>query len=219
MSYHWTRRQALFCALVGALTLGSSSAFSQTDASRSLSEEPPLMRANLPHQESAVHRQVIYVAGGCFWGVEAFFERVPGVIDAVSGYANGKWDHPIYEDLLYRNSGHAETVQVTFDPTKISLADVLRYYFKIIDPTSVNRQGNDRGVQYRTGIYYTTPEEEKVAKAVIAEEQKKWDRPIQVEVVPLKRFDRAEEYHQDYLKKHPFGYCHIDLDEATKGLK
>ncbi|PIE77080.1 MAG: peptide-methionine (S)-S-oxide reductase, partial [Clostridiales bacterium] len=97
----------------------------------------------------------IYLAGGCFWGLEAYMTRVYGVYDAVSGYANGTTENPSYEDLVYRNSGHAETVKVTYDPSLVDLDILLRYYLRVVDPVSVNKQGNDVGVQYRTGIYYT----------------------------------------------------------------
>lgn len=156
----------------------------------------------------------IYLAGGCFWGVEAYMARIDGVIDAVSGYANGKTENPSYEDLIYRNSGHAETVKVLYDSKRLSLDEVLIYYFRIIDPTSLNRQGNDIGVQYRTGIYYKDAADLPVIKGRIEELQKEYDRPIAVEVDVLKQFFNAEEYHQDYLDKNPAGYCHIDLNKA-----
>ena len=114
----------------------------------------------------------IYLAGGCFWGVEEYFARIDGVIDSVSGYANGSFDNPTYENVC-NNSGHAETVHITYDSTKVSLDTLLKYYFRIIDPTSVNKQGNDRGVQYRTGIYYQNDEDKQIALNAIKEEQKK----------------------------------------------
>jgi len=117
----------------------------------------------------------IYLAGGCFWGVEAYMARIDGVVDAVSGYANGKTENPSYEDLIYRNSGHAETVKVLYDPKRISLDELLIYYFRIIDPTSINRQGNDIGVQYRTGIYYKDPADLPVIRDRIKEIQKGYD--------------------------------------------
>lgn len=160
----------------------------------------------------------IYLAGGCFWGVEEYFSRIDGVVDTVSGYANGSFDNPSYEDLVYRNSGHAETVQVIYDSSKISLDTILKYYFKIIDPTSLNKQGNDTGVQYRTGIYYVNDEDKEIAQILLKEEQKKYSKPIVVELIKLKRFDKAEEYHQDYLKKNPNGYCHINLNTANDAL-
>ncbi|MDO4904631.1 MAG: peptide-methionine (R)-S-oxide reductase MsrB [Lautropia sp.] len=163
--------------------------------------------------------QTIYLAGGCFWGLEAYFERVPGVIDAVSGYANGKSERrPSYEDVVYRDTGHAETVKVTYDASRLSLDDILQYYFRVIDPTSLNKQGNDRGTQYRTGIYYTDPADRAQIQASLDAEQKKHSRPLVVENLPLAHFHDAEEYHQDYLRKNPNGYCHIDIRKADEPL-
>ena len=163
--------------------------------------------------------KTIYLAGGCFWGLEAYFQRIPGVSDAVSGYANGKTANPSYEDVSHRHSGHAETVKVSYDADQLSLDDILRYYFRVVDPTSLNKQGNDRGEQYRTGVYTTDAAEQKIVAAAIAREQKKYTAPIVVENVPLKNFYLAEEYHQDYLIKNPNGYCHIDVSLADKPLE
>ncbi|MDO5668108.1 MAG: bifunctional peptide-methionine (S)-S-oxide reductase MsrA/peptide-methionine (R)-S-oxide reductase MsrB [Alcaligenaceae bacterium] len=160
----------------------------------------------------------IYLAGGCFWGVEAYFERIPGIVDAVSGYANGKTRNPTYEQVIYMNTGHAETVKVVYDPQRIDLETILRHFFRIIDPTSLNRQGNDRGTQYRSGIYYTDPAEAPLIAAALEREQSKWSRPIVVENTLLTAFDDAEEYHQDYLAKNPNGYCHVDLNLVDKPL-
>ncbi len=172
-----------------------------------------------PTQKKAVNMnsKTIYLAGGCFWGLEAYFERINGVTDAVSGYANGKTQKPSYEDVI-RGSGHAETVKVTYDPERISLDDILQYYFRVIDPTSLNKQGNDLGVQYRTGIYSTDPAERPVIDKALAREQKKHKKPLVVENLPLQAFYEAEEYHQDYLAKNPNGYCHIDIRKADEPL-
>ena len=156
----------------------------------------------------------IYLAGGCFWGVEAYMEKIKGVIDTVSGYANGKTQNPSYEDVIYRGTGHAETVRVTYDANKVNLQTLLRYYFRIIDPVSLNKQGNDRGTQYRTGIYYEKNEDKDIIEKEITFLQKNYSKKIMIEVLPLIRFDVAEDYHQDYLKKNPHGYCHIDLSKA-----
>lgn len=166
-----------------------------------------------------VQTRDIYLAGGCFWGVEAYFERIPGVVQAVSGYANGKTRHPSYEDVIYKHTGHAETIKLTYDPDRVTLAQVLAHYLRIIDPTSLNKQGNDRGTQYRTGIYYTDDADEPVIAAALAAEQKKYPKPIVVENLPLQAFDAAEEYHQDYLAKNPDGYCHVDLRLAELPLE
>lgn len=156
----------------------------------------------------------IWLAGGCFWGVEAYFARVYGVADAVSGYANGKTEQPSYEDVI-RGSGHAETVRVSYDPARVSLEKLLTLYFKIIDPTALNRQGNDRGVQYRTGIYYRDAADRAVAETVMKAERARWSAPIVTELLPLRQFAVAEDYHQDYLEKNPNGYCHTDFSSLT----
>ncbi len=153
----------------------------------------------------------IYLAGGCFWGVEAFMARVPGVADAVSGYANGNTENPTYEDVCRKDTGHAETVHVTYDPSIIGLDHLLRVFFRIVDPTTLNCQRNDVGSQYRSGIYYTDPNDKAVADAIVAEVQKGYNKPVVTEVLPLRNFTTAEEYHQDYLDKNPGGYCHVDF--------
>lgn len=162
--------------------------------------------------------KTIYLAGGCFWGVEAYFQRIKGVADAVSGYANGHTANPSYEDVVHRNSGHAETVRVTYDADVLSLDQILQYYFRVVDPTSLNRQGNDSGTQYRTGIYYTDPAEKAVIAAALKREQQKYSAPLVVENQALQHFYEAEEYHQDYLIKNPNGYCHIDIRKADEPL-
>lgn len=180
--------------------------------------------SKLPHNPNAdvdysnAELKKIYLAGGCFWGVEAYMTRVYGVADAISGYANGTTQNPKYEDVLHQNTGHAETVEVSYDPSKVSLEKLLFDYLKIVDPTSVNKQGNDRGSQYRTGIYYTDENEKSVIEAVLAKEQEKYSRPIVIEVLPLDNFGPAEEYHQNYLEKNPNGYCHIDLHAVDESM-
>ncbi len=161
----------------------------------------------------------IYLAGGCFWGVEEYFQRIDGVVDVVSGYANGNTENPTYEDVIGEDTGFAETVEVKYDPKRIDLTDLLLYYFKVVDPTSIDKQGNDVGNQYRTGIYYMNENQIEEIEKVIAVEQKKYNDDIVVEVVPMKNFYVAEDYHQDYLQKNVNGYCHIDLYEAETGVE
>ena len=177
----------------------------------------PFYRPTANKDTSTMNLRTIYLAGGCFWGLEAYFQRIDGVADAVSGYANGKTAHPSYEEVI-QGSGHAETVKVTYDADKLSLNDILQYYFRVVDPTSLNQQGNDRGEQYRSGVYYTDPAEKAVVEEAIAREQQKYSRPIVVENRPLDNFYEAEEYHQDYLIKNPNGYCHIDIRKADEPL-
>lgn len=154
----------------------------------------------------------IYLAGGCFWGVEEYFSLISGVVDAVSGYANGHVDNPSYEDVCRGDTGHAETVRVTYDPRVVSLQTLVAQLFEIIDPTSANRQGNDVGNQYRTGVYYTDEADLPAIEAVFAEERLRHDRPVVTELEPLACFFPAEEHHQDHLRKNPGGYCHVSFD-------
>ena len=165
----------------------------------------------------------IYFAGGCFWGVEEYFSRMPGVYNVTSGYANGNTENPSYDDVCYRETGHAETVHVQYDPSIISLKTLTEQFFKIIDPTTVNQQGYDVGSQYRTGVYYTNEDDLETIKAVFDGVQKNYKQKIVTELLPLQHYYLAEEYHQDYLKKNPFGYCHIDFssldDVVTEDMK
>lgn len=171
-------------------------------------------------RESAVmSSKEIILAGGCFWGVEAYFERIDGVINVVSGYANGDYRNPTYEEVVYNNTNHAEAVKVTYDPEQVALEKILEHYLRIIDPTSLNKQGNDQGTQYRTGIYYIDEADKSVIDEMLKKEAEKYNSPIVVENEPLLAFDLAEDYHQDYLAKNPNGYCHVDLSLAAKPLE
>lgn len=152
--------------------------------------------------------KTIYLAAGCFWGTQKFFDQFDGVLRTEVGYANGSDSAPTYQDVC-RSSGHAETVLIQYDESRISLEQILRYYFMVIDPVSVNKQGGDVGIQYRTGIYYTDPEMLDEIRKVYGEEEEKAGQPLAVEVKPLENFFSAEEYHQKYLDKNPGGYCHI----------
>lgn len=161
----------------------------------------------------------IYLAGGCFWGVEKYLGSLPGVGGTDVGYANGKTEHPSYEEVCSGSTGHTEAVRVEYDPMKISLSHILHMYFDVIDPTSLNRQGNDVGSQYRTGIYYVNSEDEMVIRQSIARLQQGYEKPVVIEVKPLENYYLAEEYHQNYLDKNPGGYCHIDRDSFEKAGK
>lgn len=151
----------------------------------------------------------IYLAGGCFWGVEKYFALIDGVKDTDVGYANGNINNPTYKDVVTGKTGFAETVKVIYDPNIVSLNFLLDMYYKVIDPTSLNKQGNDRGTQYRTGIYYTNPDDKKIIASSLNKLSKNYRKPIVVENLPLKNYYSAETYHQDYLDKNPNGYCHI----------
>ena len=167
-------------------------------------------------QEARKKMAEIYLAGGCFWGLEEYFSRIPGVEQTTVGYANGQVETTNYQ--LIKETDHAETVQVIYDPYKITLRAILLYYFRVIDPLSVNKQGNDRGRQYRTGVYYTDEADREVIAHLFAEEEKQLGRKIAVELEPLRHYILAEDYHQDYLKKNPGGYCHIDVTDAEQPL-
>ena len=158
----------------------------------------------------------IYLAGGCFWGLEEYFSRITGVTDTTVGYANGQVESTNYQ--LIHQTNHAETVQVTYDENLVSLREILLYYFRVIDPLSINKQGNDIGRQYRTGIYYTKDIDVSVINEVVKEQDRQFGQKIAVEVEPLRHYVLAEDYHQDYLKKNPGGYCHINVNDAYQPL-
>lgn len=156
----------------------------------------------------------VYLAGGCFWGVEAYFSNLDGVVKTEVGYANGKTASTTYEEL--KVTGFAETVKVSFDEEIISLNEIFEHFYYIIDPTSLNKQGNDVGSQYRTGIYSRSEAILKAARNFLNIKQENEKEKILVEVKVLNNYIRAEEYHQDYLKKNPAGYCHINLDDVLE---
>jgi methionine-S-sulfoxide reductase len=161
---------------------------------------------------SNAHLRSICLAGGCFWGVEAYMKRVRGVAFTEVGYANGKTVDPTDVEVCHQDTGHAEAVCVRYDPEIISLDSLLEHFFRVVDPTSLNRQGNDVGSQYRSGVYYTDPEDRKVVDdhiKALSNINNLDTAKIVTEVMPLTCFYRAEEYHQSYLEKNPGGYCHI----------
>ena len=153
-------------------------------------------------------KKEICLAGGCFWGTQKFFDQFDGVLETEVGYANGPTENPGYQDVC-ASSGHAETVKIVYDDEVISLPKLLEYYFMTIDPLSYHRQGMDMGIQYRTGIYYSDPQDLPILEACYAAEQMKYRQKMEVELLPLQNFYSAEEYHQKYLEKNPGGYCHI----------
>ena len=153
-------------------------------------------------------KQTIYLAGGCFWGMQKFFDQFDGILSTEVGYANGPDQAPTYQDVC-ASSGHAETLRIDYDETVIPLEKILEYYFMVIDPLSVNQQGEDRGIQYRTGIYYVSEDQLPAIQRVWEQQEKKAGAKLAVELEPLRNFFSAEEYHQKYLDKNPGGYCHI----------
>jgi len=166
--------------------------------------------------------QDIYFAGGCFWGVEAAFRKLldEGVVATEVGYANGPTDGVTYRDVAYKKSGHAEVVKVTYNPDNITLQRLVALFFMVHDPTSKNQQGNDIGIQYRSGIY--TPDQNQIASIDAMVERlvslKQYPRPVVTEVQLLENYTPAEEEHQRYLDKNPSGYCHVNLDEVDEHI-
>jgi peptide-methionine (S)-S-oxide reductase len=154
----------------------------------------------------------IILAGGCFWGIEAYLRRIEGVMETEVGYANGHVENPTYEQVCRRDTGHTEACRVKYDEAVVDLENLLNRFWKIIDPTVLNRQGPDIGSQYRTGIYYLDEADVPVIQKTKEMQQMKYTKPIVTEIEPLRCFYSAEEYHQKYLEKNPGGYCHIDLN-------
>ena len=169
-------------------------------------------------QTKKMNTKEIYFAGGCFWGTEHFLKQIRGVVSTEVGYANGNVANPTYKLVCQGNTQFAETVKVVYNPSEVSLSFLIDLYLKTIDPTSLNKQGNDKGSQYRTGIYYKDEEDLPTINTVVREQELLIGRKIAVEVEKLRHYLLAEDYHQDYLKKNPGGYCHIDVRDAEKPL-
>jgi peptide methionine sulfoxide reductase msrA/msrB len=169
-----------------------------------------------PAAKPAPDKETAVLAGGCFWGMEEILRKIPGVLQTEAGYTGGNTFHPSYEDVHTGDTGHAEAVRIVFDPRKLSYADLLeKWFFRMHDPTTPNRQGNDVGSQYRSAIFVTSPQQRKIAEEVKARAAKsgRWKRPIVTEIAEAGPFTRAEEYHQKYLEKNPGGYtCHYLRD-------
>jgi len=150
----------------------------------------------------------VLLGGGCFWCLEAVYQQLKGVQSVESGYTGGHIKNPTYEQVCHGDTGHAEVVKLTFDPQEISFREILEVFFTIHDPTTLNRQGNDAGTQYRSVIYYHSAEQQDVARHIIAEMGLVWDAPIVTELSPVETYYKAEDYHQNYFQQHPFqGYC------------
>jgi peptide methionine sulfoxide reductase msrA/msrB len=160
-------------------------------------------------------RETATLAGGCFWGVEELFRELPGVLETRVGYTGGQTSNPTYPEVKKGNTGHAESIEIVFDPSRLKFEDLLAYFFKLHDPTTQNRQGNDIGSQYRSAIFYHSDEQRAAAEKVKAQvdESRKWKKPVVTEIVPASEFYSAEDYHQKYLVKNPGGYtCHFLRD-------
>ena len=154
----------------------------------------------------------ILLGSGCFWGVEEYFKRLNGVINTSVGYANGNFKNPTYEDLKKHIATHAEACEIIYDDEVISLEKLLEHMFRFIDPFAVNKQGGDVGIQYRTGVYYKTLEDKEVILSFMHKKEKYYNRKLAVEVEEEREYYLAEEYHQDYLTKNPYGYCHVNMN-------
>ncbi|MBP2630255.1 MAG: peptide methionine sulfoxide reductase [Firmicutes bacterium] len=163
----------------------------------------------MDRKQSSKEIKEIYLAGGCFWGTEKYLSLVKGIESTEVGYANGRTENPSYEDVCTKETGHAETVKLHYDPAVVSLEFILNLFYDVIDPVAKNRQGNDIGLQYRTGIYYVDENDRERILNSLQILQKKYDEPIAIEAKPLQNYYAAEEWHQRYLDKNPQGYCHI----------
>ena len=155
-------------------------------------------------------KKTIYLAGGCFWGTQKYLDQLQGVLTTEVGFANGNTEAPPYEEVCHNNTGPAEAVRVEYDAQQMPLARLLKFYFASINPTSLNRQGEDSGSQYRTGIYYVDAADEEVIREALRELSTHYQQPVMVECCRLRNYYPAEEYHQKYLEKNPTGYCHLD---------
>lgn len=202
--------------LAAALTLLSGCAAVPQESKNSPENLASKKEDTIMNKENS---HTIYLAGGCFWGVEAYLKKLPGVYDTEVGYANGTTENPTYEQVCYNNTGHAETVKVVYDTSQITTDQLLEGFFKVVDPTSFNQQGNDRGSQYRSGIYYMDEADKDAADKAVNAQQELYKKEIATEVLPLDNFYPAEDYHQDYLDKNPSGYCHINLKDADEFIE
>jgi peptide methionine sulfoxide reductase msrA/msrB len=177
--------------------------------------DDPKADSDPPAATASGHREEAILAGGCFWGVQEILRKMPGVIETEVGYTGGTTQNPTYEQVHSGVTGHAEAVRIVFDPTRLSYEDLLKFFFRMHDPTTRNRQGNDIGTSYRSAIFYESEAQKETAEKVkaLVDASGKWKRPVVTEIVPAGKFWRAEEYHQDYLEKHPGGYtCHYVRD-------
>ena len=205
-------------AVAAAVAIGAYLALSPKNISATRDPNIPLPKEIVQLNHAADGESEIYLAGGCFWGTELLLQNVDGVTSTEVGYANGTTKNPTYREVC-NGSGHAETVHVVYKPEKISLAELLEIFYRSIEPTSLNRQGNDCGVQYRTGIYFGNSNDAPVVEESLQRLQEKFSKPVVVEHAPIENFYRAEDEHQNYLVKNPHGYCHVPrwlVDEQKK---
>lgn len=212
-------KRILFVLLITALIVTACSTVNGGNTeNKSTQKTEDTESMTTPYDPTYTRREgveVIYFAGGCFWGMEKLMQSIPGVVNVVSGYANGNpGDKPTYPSVSKGKTGYRETVRVEYDPEKISLDGLLFAYFQVIDPTVKDMQGNDIGTQYQTGIYYTDESQGQTVARITDIVKKRYENFV-VEIEPFERFYQAEEYHQDYLDKNPSGYCHISKTEMS----
>ena len=205
-------------AVVVAIAIGTYLSFTPKNISAKQNPIQALPEEIIQQNQKADGEAEIYLAGGCFWGTEFLMRNVPGVTSVEVGYANGPTSNPTYREVC-NDSGHAESAHVIYNPDTITLQRLLNIYYKSIDPTLVNQQGKDRGIQYRTGIYFSNPADEKIIKESLQDLQNNFFKAIAVECAPIKNFYRAEEEHQEYLYKNPNGYCHVSRTFISEQAK
>jgi peptide-methionine (S)-S-oxide reductase len=204
--------------VVGAVALSAGGLSEAGRSSRQAAERESRMSTDEGAQGAGA-MEVATLGGGCFWCLEAVYERIEGVKQVVSGYAGGTKANPTYEQVCTGTTGHAEVVQITYDPREISYGQILELFWKIHDPTTPNRQGADVGTQYRSIILYHDQGQKEVAERSMAEAAALFDRPIVTQIEPLRVFYRAEDYHQDYYDKHPYaGYCQVVIRPKLQKL-
>ena len=217
-------KKLLLIVLAGLIAVVSSACYTETEIPEDSMQNTLDEEVNNNMEVSSIDEkyikqegiEVIYLAGGCFWGIEKLMQSIHGVTQATSGYANGQaGDTPIYQSVVTGTTGYRETVRVEYDPEKVRLDTILFVFFDAIDPTVKNAQGNDIGTQYQTGVYYADVASGEVVKFIAAIEQQRYADFV-VEIAPLTRFYDAEDYHQDYLDKNPLGYCHISTAEFER---
>lgn len=196
----------IVAALIGVGVLAATAGILKKE------NQPTLTEKNSTIDMENKNIKEIYFAGGCFWGTEHLFQLVRGVVNTEVGYANGNVKNPTYEQVISQTTGFTEAVKVQYDADEVDLPLLIDVFFKSIDPTTLNRQGNDRGDNYRSGIYFSDDSDASTVLGKVQRLATNYSKPVVVETVPLKNFYKAEDYHQDYLDKNPGGYCHIGPD-------
>jgi peptide-methionine (S)-S-oxide reductase len=208
-------KSSLALMLLSALAIACGAGQHETTKAASAMQTVPN-----PSPAPSGQTEIATLGGGCFWCVEAVYQELQGVLKVESGYSGGHIDNPTYREVCSGLTGHAEVIQVTFDPAQVSFQDVLRVFFTVHDPTTLNRQGNDTGTQYRSVIYYHSEAQQKAAEEMVKEAQSAWDNPIVTEIAAFEKFYKAEDYHQNYYKDNPNqGYCSFIITPKVKKFR